>query len=279
MRRIELFDTVEVPVIGQGTWRMGDDIRQRDEEIASLRLGIDLGMTLIDTAEIYGGGRAERLVGEAIEGRRDGVFLVSKVAAPNATLEGTIEACEASLNRLETDRIDLYLLHWRGLTPLEETIEAFERLRDDGKIRYWGVSNFERQHLEPVVTDAESAVRPAVNQLFFSLEERGIEYQYINWLASCGIGVMAYTPFGERGTLIDHPVLARIAKRHGATSAQIALAFVIARPGVMAIPKASDPRHVRENAGAANIVLSEEDFAEIDAAFPPPRRRKPLAII
>ncbi|MEE2952805.1 MAG: aldo/keto reductase [Pseudomonadota bacterium] len=279
MRRIELFDTVEVPVIGQGTWRMGDDIRQRDEEIASLRLGIDLGMTLIDTAEIYGGGRAERLVGEAIEGRRDGVFLVSKVAAPNATLEGTIEACEASLNRLETDRIDLYLLHWRGLTPLEETIEAFERLRDDGKIRYWGVSNFERQHLEPVVTDTESAVRPAVNQLFFSLEERGIEYQYINWLASCGIGVMAYTPFGERGTLIDHPVLARIAKRHGATSAQIALAFVIARPGVMAIPKASDPRHVRENAGAADIVLSEEDFAEIDAAFPPPRRRKPLAII
>ena len=279
MRRIELFDTVEVPVIGQGTWRMGDDIRQRDAEIASLRLGIDLGMTLIDTAEIYGGGRAERLVGEAIEGRRDGVFLVSKVAAPNATLEGTIEACEASLNRLETDRIDLYLLHWPGLTPLEEIIEAFERLRDDGKIRYWGVSNFERQHLEPVVAETESAVRPAVNQLFFSLEERGIEYHYIDWLASCGIGVMAYTPFGERGTLIDHPVLARIAKRHGATSAQIALAFGIARPGAMAIPTASDPRHVRENAGAADIVLSEEDFAEIDAAFPPPRRRKPLAII
>ena len=279
MRRIELFDSVEVPVIGQGTWRMGDDIRRRDQEIASLRLGLDLGMTLIDTAEIYGGGRAERLVGEAIEGRRDEVFLVSKVAAPNATLKGTIDACEASLKRLETDRIDLYLLHWRGLTPLEETIEAFETLREAGKIRHWGVSNFERHHLETVAGEAEPHARPAVNQLFFSLEERGIEYQYIDWLASCGIGVMAYTPFGERGTLLHHSALARIADRHGATPAQIALAFVIARANVMALAKASDPSHVRENAAAADIQLSEQDFAEIDAAFPPPRRRKPLAII
>lgn len=266
-----------LPVLGLGTWRMGEDRRRRNDEIAALRLGIELGMTLVDTAEMYGAGGAEEVVREAVGSRRNEVFLVSKVLPSNASREGTIRACEASLARLGTDWIDLYLLHWRGGVPLAETIAGFEALRNAGKIRHWGVSNFDTDDMAELAATAGGAGVQA-NQVLYNLSNRGIEYDLLPRSEAAGIPVMAYSPVGQ-GDLAGDRRLEGIARRHGATPAGIALAFVLRRPGVVAIPKAVLPDHVRQNRAALDIALDERDLAEVDAAFPPPRRKRPLTII
>ncbi len=266
-----------IPVLGQGTWRMGEGRRPRSEEAAALRLGLDLGITLIDTAEMYGDGGAEQVVAEAVAGRRDEVFLVSKVLPPNASRAGVARACERSLKHLGTDRIDLYLLHWRGGVPLAETIEAFEALAKAGKIRHWGVSNFDADDM------AELEALPAgkgvqTNQVLYNLTRRGIEYDLAPWCRQRGIPLMAYSPV-EQGALAHNAALATVAARHEATPAQIALAWTMREDGVIAIPKASRPEHVRENATAAGLRLTPDDLAELDRAFAPPTRRRPLEMI
>jgi diketogulonate reductase-like aldo/keto reductase len=265
-----------VPALGQGTWKMGEQARHRDAEIRALKAGMDLGMTLIDTAEMYAEGGAEEVTGAAIAGRRDEVFLVSKVLPSHASHEQTVRACERSLKRLGTDRLDLYLLHWRGGYGLDDTISGFEALQKAGKIRHWGVSNFDVSDMEELLSLGGKAV--ATNQVLYNLTRRGIEYDLLPWSAQHHVPVMAYSPI-EQGRLAGHRGLEAVAKRHGKTPAQIALAFVLAQPGVIAIPKASTPDHVRDNAAAAEIVLSAEDLAALDAAFPPPKRRAPLEMI
>ncbi len=266
-----------VPVLGQGTWKMGERRERFAEEVAALRLGIELGMTLIDTAEMYASGGAERVVGEAIAGRRDDVFIVSKVLPSNASRAATIRACEASLSRLGTERIDLYLLHWRGGVPLAETVEAFETLKSSGKIGDWGVSNFDVEDMEELMAlTAGSAV--AANQVLYHLGARGIDLDLLPWQRKRGIPLMAYSPLGE-GDLARNSRLAAVAERHAATPAQVALAWTLRGDGVIAIPKASRAEHVRDNRAAADLRLTAEDIAEIDAAFPPPHRKKPLEMI
>ncbi len=252
----------EVPLIGQGTWRMGDD---PDQEIRALRLGIDLGMTVLDTAELYADGRSEIVVAEAIRGRRNDVFLVSKVLPSNATEEGTVRACEASLSRLGTDRLDLYLLHWRREIPLQETVRGFERLLTSGKIRSWGVSNFNVDDLE----DLPAGSIPAANQILYNLVRRGPEADLLPHCASAGISVIAYSPI-EKGHLLTHSVLAEVAHARGATPAQVALAWAVRDGNTVAIPKASSLKHVAENAAALELVLSEEEISALDRAFPAP---------
>ena len=266
-----------VPTLGQGTWNMGDDAARRQEELAAIRLGVDLGMTLIDTAEMYGQGKSESLVGEAIDGIRDDVFLVSKVLPSNAGRRAAIAACERSLRQLRTDRIDLYLLHWRGGTGLHETVDAFETLKQDGKIGAWGVSNFDMDDMQELV-GLEAGKAVAANQVLFNLTRRGIEYDLLKWLRARSIPVMAYSPL-EQGRLVGHKELDQVARRHGATTAQVALAWVLAQPDVIAIPKASTVEHVRENAGARDIVLDAGDMALLDRAFPPPGRPCALEMI
>ncbi len=253
---------------------MGERKRERAQEVAALRLGIELGMTLIDTAEMYGEGAAEEVVAEAIEGQRDHVFLVTKVYPHNANATALPKACARSLRRLRTKVIDLYLLHWRGSTPLEETVEAFEKLRAEGKIRHWGVSNFDVADLEELDRSA-----CASNQVLYNLEARGIEFDLLPWSRVHRLPVMAYSPVGQGGDLLQHPALVEIARRHDATPAQIALAWVLRQPQVIAIPKASDPDHVRANAAAAKLRLSEKDLSDLDAAFPPPRKKQTLAML
>ncbi|QCO16196.1 aldo/keto reductase [Azospirillum brasilense] len=266
-----------VPVLGQGTWYMGEDSRDRAREAAALRLGLDLGMTLIDTAEMYADGGAEEVVGEAIAGRRDEVFLVSKVLPMNASRRGTIAACERSLKRLRTDRIDLYLLHWRGSHDFSETIEAFDTLMRDGKIGRWGVSNLDLQDMEELVgTPGGEGVQ--TNQLLYNLTRRGIEYDLLPWCRGRGIPIMAYSPI-EQGRMLRHPELRRVADRHGATPAQVGLAWLLRQDGMIAIPKASDPAHVRDNRAAADLRLDEQDLADLDRAFPPPREPRPLEML
>lgn len=266
-----------VPALGQGTWHMGDDRRRRGDELAALRVGLDLGMTLIDTAEMYGDGAAEKLVGEAIAGRRDEAFLVSKVLPNNASRRGTVAACERSLRRLGTDRIDLYLLHWRGGTPLEETVEAFETLIRDGKIRHWGVSNFDVGDMEGLF--ALSGGREArTNQVLYNLSRRGVEFDLLPWCRERALPVMAYSPI-EQGRLLDRPELGEVASRHGATPAQVALAWLLRQEGMIAIPKAGTEEHVRENRAALDLALMPEDLAELDRSFPPPGGKQPLAIL
>ncbi|NDV88675.1 aldo/keto reductase [Aurantimonas aggregata] len=277
MRQTRTPDGTSVPVLGQGTWMMGDEPGRRDAEIAALREGIDRGMTLLDTAEIYGNGRSEELVAEAIEGRRDALFLVSKVAPGNASRQGTIRACEASLQRLGTDRLDLYLLHWRGSVPLAETVAALETLKDSGKILRWGVSNFDVDDMAELAAAGGEAVQ--TDQVLYNPSERGIEHDLLPMLTEQGIPVMAYSPIGQGGDLLDDATLARIAERHGATPARVALAFVLRQEGVIAIPKASSVDHVRDNAAALDLTLDAQDMAELDAAFPPPHSKQPLAII
>ena len=268
---------VEVPVLGQGTWKMGEDRRRRADEVAALRLGIDLGMTLIDTAEMYASGGAEEVTREAVEGRRDGVFVVSKVLPTNASRGGVMRACEASLKRLGTDRIDLYLLHWRGGTPLAETVGAFETLKQQGKILHWGVSNFDTEDMEELAGIASgNAVQ--TNQVLYNLSSRGVDFDLLPWSRERGIPVMAYSPIGQGNLTRDRRLLA-IAKRHDASAAQIALAWTICQPGVIAIPKAGSAAHVRDNRAALDIRLSDADLAELDSAFPPPSRRRPLEMI
>ena len=265
-----------VPALGQGTWYMGVSGHKRADEVAALKLGLDLGMTLIDTAEMYAEGGAEEVTGEAIRGRRDEVFVVSKVLPNHASRTATIAACEASLRRLGTDRIDLYLLHWRGNYALEDTLTGFEALQKTGKIRHWGVSNFDVEDMEELLAVGGAAV--AANQVLYNLGRRGIEHDLIGWSAAHRVAIMAYSPI-EQGQLADNRALAEIAKRHRASPAQIALAFVLSRPGVMAIPKAGKLNHVRENAKAAEIELSAADLAALDAAFPPPRRKQALEML
>jgi diketogulonate reductase-like aldo/keto reductase len=258
-----------VPVIGQGTWYVEEGDRGR--AVRALRLGLDLGMSHIDTAEIYGSGDAEEVVAEAIAGRRDEVFLVSKVLPENASRAGTVQACEGSLARLRTDRLDCYLMHWRGDYPLEETFAAFERLVDDGKILSWGVSNFDVPDLEEAVGIAGEG-RIVWNQVLYHLRERAVEHAVLPWCEGHGLAVVAYSPFGHG----DFPgprtrggrVLREIAAAHGATPRQVALRFLVRRPSVFTIPKASSPEHAAENAGAGDLRLSEAELARIDEAFP-----------
>jgi diketogulonate reductase-like aldo/keto reductase len=264
-----------VPALGQGTWHMAEDPRRRSDEIEALRVGIDLGMSLIDTAEMYADGDAEVLVGEAIKGRREQVFLVSKVLPHHATVGGTIEACDGSLLRLGVDVIDLYLLHWRGPIPLEETLEAFERLEGAGKIGSWGVSNFDLSDMEDLI-DIPGGSEVSTDQVLYNLEYRGIEYDLLPWCESSALPIMAYSPI-EQGQVLDHPVLRSVAARHHATPAQVALAWVLRKDNVCAIPRASNPAHVRENRPALDMHLSASDFAELDYAFPPPTQKQPLA--
>ena len=264
----------QVPVIGQGTWYMGEDPGLHRREVAALQQGIDLGLTLIDTAEMYAEGGAEEVVGEALVGRRDQVFLVSKVYPHNASRKGAIAACERSLARLATDHIDLYLLHWRGQYPLEETVEAFERLREAGKIGRWGVSNFDTDDMRELDNPA-----CASNQVLYNPEQRGIEFDLLPWCRDNGIPVMAYCPLAQAGRLLRNPALARIAERHGVTPAQVSLAWVTREDGVIAIPKAVEPRHVQLNAAAGQLKLTNEDLRELDQAFPAPTRKQRLAMV
>jgi diketogulonate reductase-like aldo/keto reductase len=263
-----------MPNLGLGTWRMGENDATHREEVAALRLGIELGLSLIDTAEMYGDGGAEAVVADAVEGRRDGLVLVSKVLPHNASYAGTLAACERSLKRLRTTWIDLYLLHWPGEHPLEETLRAFTKLREQGKIAHYGLSNFDLEEL----TRAEQlpgGPRVAANQVLYNLERRGIERNLIPWCASRNIAIMAYSPL-EQGRLRPDDALRRVAARHDASPAQVALAWTLRHDNVVSIPKASRPSHVRDNAKAAEMVLTEEDLADIDRAFPPPPRDVPL---
>ena len=267
----------QVPALGLGTWHMGESGSSPAEEAASLRAGLDLGMTLIDTAEMYADGGAETVVGEAIRGRRDGVFVVSKVQPYNASRAGTVAASEASLKRLGTDHIELYLLHWRGNHPLAETVEAFETLKAQGKIGAWGVSNFDQNDMVELLDVAEPA-RPLANQVLYNLARRGIEYDLLRWSQVQGIPIMAYSPLDE-GRLLGHPVLEEIGRIHNVGSAQVALAFLLTKAGVIAIPKSGSLERVRENFRASEIRLTSEDLRLLDEAFPPPTRKRPLEMI
>ena len=267
----------EVPALGLGTWAMGEDAGHARAEIESLKAGIDLGMTLIDTAEMYGDGGAEEIVGQAIKGRRDEVFIVSKVYPWNASLKGTVEACEHSLERLGTDRIDLYLLHWRGSHPLAETVAAFEMLKASGKIRAWGASNFDTGDMEELLGVPDGA-NVAANQVLYNLSRRGIEFDLLPWCQSRSIPVMAYSPI-EQGHILHHPELIRIAKAYQATPAQLALAFLLERDGVIVIPKTSNAARAAENRDCVSLEITDEDWQALDAAFPPPAKKKPLEML
>lgn len=266
-----------VPRLGQGTWNIGDSQATRTEEIASLQRGVELGMTLIDTAEMYGSGRSESLVGEAIAPIRDRVQLVSKVLPSNASKEGTISACEATLKRLRVEAIDLYLLHWRGRYPLRETVDAFRHLLDQAKIRAWGVSNFDVDDMEGLFA-LPGGSACAANQVLYNPEHRGMEFDLLPWCRQRKVAVMAYSPLGQAGSLLKSPALDGIAQKHSASTAQVALAWCLSQP-VLAIPKAGSIRHVEQNAAAQALELDSEDLAAIDTAFPAPRRKQPLAVL
>jgi aldehyde reductase len=266
-----------VPALGQGTWKLGDDAARRSEEIAALQRGIERGLTLIDTAEMYGDGRSETLVGQAIRGRRDEVFLVSKVYPHNASKRAMPRSCEASLKRLGVDALDLYLLHWPGSVPIAETVEAFEALKRAGKIRQWGVSNFDTDGMrELLATPSGDAVQ--ANQVLYHLGERGIEWDLLPMLRERGIAAMAYSPFDE-GRLLRKRALMDFAKRRGRTAAQVALAWLLAQEGVIAIPKSGNPTRVEENAEALAMRLSPSELEELDRVFAPPAGPTPLAMI
>jgi diketogulonate reductase-like aldo/keto reductase len=266
-----------VPQLGQGTWHMGESGRARKDEVTALKLGLDLGMTLIDTAEMYGNGGAEEVVAEAVAGRRDECFIVSKVLAENSTRAGTIAACERSLKRLKTDRIDLYLLHWRGRPELEETVSGFEALLASGAIRAWGVSNFDIEDMEELVA-LHGGAACASNQVLYNLRRRGIEAGLLPWCRERGIPIMAYSPI-EQGRLLRHAALKDIATRHNATPAQIALAWLLRQDGTIVIPKSADIARVRENRDSAGVQLTDADLTALDSAFPPPKGPRPLEIL
>ena len=278
MRTVRLPDGREVPAIGQGTWRIGEGQRTAKEEEAALRLGIDLGMTLIDTAEMYGDGKSEEVVGRAIAGQRDKVFVVTKVYPHNASKTGIPAACARSLRRLQTDHIDLYLLHWPGSVPIAETVLAFEGLREQGKIRAWGVSNFDVAEMDEIEALAPGR-NCATDQVLYNPEARGIEFDLLPWCAKRRMPVMAYSPIGQGGRLLRSNALRAVADRHGVTAAQAAIAWGLRHSGLISIPKAGDSSHVRENAAAAGLVLTPQDLAAIDAAHPPPKRKQSLAML
>jgi diketogulonate reductase-like aldo/keto reductase len=266
-----------IQVLGQGTWKMGEDSRRRADEVNALKLGLDLGLTLIDTAEMYASGGAEEVVAQAIAGRRAEVFVVSKVLPSNASRAGVQRACENSLKRLRTDRIDLYLLHWPGSVPLAETVEAFEALRRAGKIRHWGVSNFDTEDMEDLAGLPDGG-NVQTNQVLYNLVRRGPEFDLAPWSRKRGIPLMAYSPV-EQGALARNARLDAVAARHNATPAQIALAWVMHQDGVIAIPKASSQEHVRQNVAALDIKLTPQDIADLDRGFPPPTRKRGLEMI
>jgi len=277
MKTVRLPAGEQLSALGQGTWYMGEDRSARKQEIATLQLGLDLGLTLIDTAEMYGEGGAEEVVGEALAGRREQAFLVSKVYPHNASRRGAIAACERSLRRLRTDRIDLYLLHWRGQYPLAETVEAFEALQRAGKIRHYGVSNLDLADMQEL-WQAPGGRSVAVNQLLYNLGRRGIEWDLLPWLRQHGVATMAYSPI-EQARLLRHQGLKDFGQRHGMTAAQAALAWLLAQDGVIAIPKSATPARVRENAAARDITLSAEQLGELDRLFAPPTRPSPLDML
>lgn len=266
-----------VPGLGQGTWMMGERTSEAPREIDSLKRGIELGMTLIDTAEMYAEGGAERVVARAIEGQRDKIFLVSKVYPWNASRRGMIDACRRSLERLQTDRIDLYLLHWRGEHPLAETVEAFERLKSDGLIGAWGVSNFDTSDMEELVS-VPGGNNVAANQVLYNLNRRGPEFDLVPWCRQRNIPVMAYSPV-DQGSLTSNAELIHLAKAYQATAAQIALAFLIRQGNVIAIPKTSSVRRVEENRATIDLAITDEDWLTLDRMFPPPKRKMPLEMI
>ena len=275
MKTVQLPDGECVPALGQGTWGMGETKRAHADEVAALRLGIDLGMTLIDTAEMYGEGGAEEVVADAIDGQRDRVFIVTKVYPHNASRTKLPKACERSLKRLRIDAIDLYLLHWRGSVPLAETVEAFEKLRVAGKIRHWGVSNFDVEDMKELLA-IENGSACAANQVLYHVGERAIESDLLRWSQKNKMPIMAYSPVGRGRGLLENPTLKKIAKRHDAAPAQIALAWVLREPDIIAIPKASSEKHVRDNARSIDIELPKSDLADLDRAFPPPKSKQPL---
>ena len=276
MKTAQLPDGERVPVLGQGTWRMGENTRAHKDEVAALRLGIELGMTLIDTAEMYGEGGAEKVVADAIEDQRDRVFVVTKVYPHNASRTELPKACERSLKRLRIDAIDLYLLHWRErYTCLMETVGAFEKLRTTGKIKRWGVSNFDVDDMEELLS-IDNGTNCAANQVLYNLENREIEFDLLQWSQKNEIPIMAYSPVGHGRGLLESATLKKIAKRHDATTSQIALAWVLRQPDVIAIPKASDEKHVRDNARSIEIKLTNEDLADLDREFPMPKSKKSL---
>ncbi|MGN8062440.1 aldo/keto reductase [Ralstonia sp. 22111] len=277
MKHVTLPNGERVPALGMGTWNMGDDRATRAEEIATLRLGLDLGLRLIDTAEMYGEGLSESLIGEAIAGRRDEVFLVSKVYPHNASRRGIAAACERSLRRLGTDRLDLYLLHWRGDVPFEETLEGLRALQRDGKIRQYGVSNLDLSDMEEW-WDAPGGDQIAVNQLLYNLSRRGIEWDLLPWLRERRVPVMAYSPI-EQARLVRHPKLVHFAQACGMTPAQVALAWLLARDGIIAIPKTGHRDRLRENIGALSHTLTAEQLATLDSIFPPPKGPRALEML
>jgi diketogulonate reductase-like aldo/keto reductase len=284
MTTISLPDGESVPVLGQGTWRMGENTRAHKDEVAALRLGIELGMTLIDTAEMYGEGGAEKVVADAIEGQRDRVFVVTKVYPHNASPTELPKACERSLKRLRIDAIDLYLLHWRERTAqLAKTVEAFEKLRATGKIKRWGVSNFDVEDMEDLWS-IENGTNCAANQVLYNLENREIESGLLPFLhqqstLNYQLVTMAYSPVGHGRGLLENATLKKIAKHHGGTTSQIALAWVLRQPGVIVIPKASNEEHVRDNARSIDIKLTKEDLADLDREFPPPKSKESLPML
>jgi diketogulonate reductase-like aldo/keto reductase len=287
MKRVRFPDGEQVPALGQGTWHMGEKKRAHAEEVAALRLGVDLGMTLIDTAEMYGEGGAEKVVADAIDGQREGVFVVTKVYPHNASRTAMPKACERSLKHLRIETIDLYLLHWQGDVPLAETVETFEQLRATGKIRRWGVSNFDLGEMKELMeicgrgsrAGGTGSVAPATNQVLYNIGNRGIEFDLLPWSQRNKIPIMAYAPIGHGRGLLNNTALKTIAKRHGATPAQIALAWVLRESDVIAIPKASSETHVRENAGSAKIKLTKQDLQDLDDEFPRPKSKQPLAML
>jgi diketogulonate reductase-like aldo/keto reductase len=277
MRHITMPNGRSVPVLGMGTWGMGEARTSGADMVAALKLGLDLGMTLIDTAEMYGEGGAEKVVGRAMADRRDEVYLVSKVYPHNGGRKDAVAACERSLKRLGTDRLDLYLLHWRGDVPLSETLEAFTALERAGKIRAWGVSNFDIDDMEELrgLAGGRSC---ASNQVLYNLMRRGIEWDLLPWCRERHLPIMAYSPI-EQGRLLTRPALRRLAEARGVSPAQLALAWVLRQTGVIAIPKAASPEHLRENRAAIDLALSTAELAALDQAFPPPKRKEPLAML
>jgi len=277
MRKVVLPGGEEVPQLGQGTWFMGERAERRKAEADSIRLGVDLGMTLVDTAEMYGDGGAEEMLSEALKGIRDKVFLVSKVYPHNASFKGVRAAAEGSLKRMNVDVIDLYLLHWRGGVPFEETVRGFEALQADGLIRHWGVSNLDTDDMEELM-DVEGGENCAVDQILYNLSRRGPEFDLLPFLQDSAIPAMAYSPI-EQGRLPTSGALSDIAKKHGVGPFQIALAWVMRDPNVIAIPKASNPEHVKANRAAADVKLDASDLAALDKAFPPPARKRSLEML
>ena len=278
MKTVTLPDGARAPVLGQGTWRMGEKESAHATEVAALRVGIDLGMTLIDTAEMYGEGGAENVVGDAIKGRRDRVFIVTKAYPHHASRTELPKACNRSLKRLRIDAIDLYLLHWHGGVPLAETVEAFEKLRAEDKIKRWGVSNFDLDDMEDLWS-VKNGSNCATNQVLYNLENREIEFSLLLWSQQKRVPIMAYSPVGHSGKLLKNPTLKKIADRHDTTPAQIVLAWVLRKPEVVAIPKASNEKHVRDNARSTEIKLTKEDLADLDREFPAPKSEQPLPML